>query len=129
MGGDHGLATTIPASLKALKDFPKLHLLLVGDEVSIAQTLSTLPHDTSRVTIVHAEQLVDMDEAPSKALRGKRKSSMRLAIDAVNDGRAGAAVSAGNTGALMGTAKFVLKTLPGIDRPAICGALPMADEP
>jgi len=124
MGGDHGLATTIPASLKALKEFPKLHLLLVGDEVSIAQTLSTLPHDASRVSIINAEQVVDMDEAPSKALRGKRKSSMRLAIDAVNDGRAGAAVSAGNTGALMAMAKFVLKTLPGIERPAICTMLP-----
>lgn len=124
MGGDHGLATTIPASLKALKEFPKLHLLLVGDEVSIAQALSSLPHDAARISIIHAEQLVDMDEAPSKALRGKRKSSMRLAIDAVNDGRAGAAVSAGNTGALMAMAKFVLKTLPGIERPAICTMLP-----
>jgi phosphate acyltransferase len=124
MGGDHGLATTIPASLKALKEFPKLHLLLVGDEASIAQALSVHSYDTSRISIVHAEQLVDMDEAPSKALRGKRKSSMRLAIDAVNDGRAGAAVSAGNTGALMAMAKFVLKTLPGIERPAICTMLP-----
>lgn len=124
MGGDHGLTTTIPASLKALQEFPKLHLLLIGDEVSIAQKLASEKYDASRVSIVHAPQVVDMDEAPSKALRGKRQSSMRMAIDAVHDGRAGAAVSAGNTGALMAMAKFVLKTLPGIERPAICGLLP-----
>lgn len=124
MGGDHGLDTTIPASLNALKQFPKLHLLLVGDEVSISQKLVQFAYDSQRVNILHADQVVDMDEAPSKALRGKRQSSMRLAINAVKEGQADAVVSAGNTGALMAIAKFVLKTLPGVERPAICTTLP-----
>lgn len=124
MGGDHGLSTTIPASLKALKEFPQLHLLLVGDEASIQHSLSTHQYDTARITVIPASQVVDMDESPAKALRNKKQSSMRLAIDAVHNGTAQAAVSAGNTGALMATAKFVLKTLPGIERPAICSLLP-----
>lgn len=124
MGGDHGLATTIPAAINALKTHSQLTVLLVGDESAIQQALSSHPHDASRVRIQHAEQVVDMDEAPSKALRGKRKSSMRMAIDAVAGGQADACVSAGNTGALMAIAKFVLKTLPGIERPAICTAIP-----
>jgi glycerol-3-phosphate acyltransferase PlsX len=124
MGGDRGLATTIPASIQALKVYPLLTVQLVGDEPAITQALSQYVYDASRVTIVHAAQVVEMDEAPSKALRGKKQSSMRLAIDAVHEGRAQAVVSAGNTGALMATAKFVLKTLPGIERPAICGVLP-----
>ncbi len=124
MGGDHGLDTTIPASLKTLKDFPQLTLILVGDEAAITARLASVSAPMDRIVIVHAPQVVDMDEAPSKALRGKRQSSMRYAIDAVHDGRAGAVVSAGNTGALMAMSKFVLKTLPGIERPAICGVLP-----
>jgi glycerol-3-phosphate acyltransferase PlsX len=124
MGGDHGLATTIPASVKALSAFPQLQLLLVGDEEAIKQQLAYHQYDASRVVIQSAPQVVDMDEAPSKALRGKRQSSMRFAIDAIKNGRADAAVSAGNTGALMAMAKFVLKTLPGIERPAICTMLP-----
>lgn len=124
MGGDRGLTTTIPASINALKKYPLLNIQLVGDQAAISQALIAYTYDTSRVTLVHASQVVEMDEAPSKALRGKKQSSMRLAIDAVHSGHAQAVVSAGNTGALMATAKFVLKTLPGIERPAICGVLP-----
>ena len=78
----------------------------------------------SRVTVVHTTQTVSADEPPGQALRGKKDSAMRVAIDLVRDGRAQACVSAGNTGALMATARFVLKTLPGIDRPAILGSFP-----
>jgi glycerol-3-phosphate acyltransferase PlsX len=125
MGGDHGLSVTLPASLKALKKHPDLALLLVGDRPAIEKSVVAWPVSfQQRAQIVHAEQVVDMDELPSKALRNKRQSSMRLAINAVKESQAGAAVSAGNTGALMAISKFVLKTLPGIDRPAICTMIP-----
>ncbi|MBT7307957.1 MAG: phosphate acyltransferase PlsX [Gammaproteobacteria bacterium] len=125
MGGDHGLEVTIPASLQALQKNPLLHLLLVGDQKRIEAVLS--PADAtlrSRITVQHASQQVEMGESPSSALRKKRDSSMRIALNQVKEGAAGACVSAGNTGALMATARFVLKMLPGIDRPAICGMLP-----
>lgn len=125
MGGDFGPSVTVPASLNALKKNPNLHLILVGDQQILEQTLQQ--HDgevNARLKIQHASQVVLMDEPPSKALRGKKDSSMRVAINLVKDGKAGAAVSAGNTGALMATARFVLKTLEGIDRPAIITALP-----
>ncbi|HHQ68781.1 MAG TPA: phosphate acyltransferase PlsX, partial [Halothiobacillaceae bacterium] len=100
-------------------------VFLVGDESAIEQQLKAHPNaDRERIIIEHAEQVVAMDESPALALRNKKQSSMRIAINLVKAGRAGAAVSAGNTGALMATAKFVLKTLPGIERPAICTALP-----
>jgi len=124
MGGDHGLNTTIPAVIATLKHYPKLQIQLFGDQTAIEAALTQHQADLSRIQIRHADQVVDMDEAPSKALRGKKTSSMRLAINAVADGSADAIVSAGNTGALMATAKFVLKTLPGIERPAICTLLP-----
>lgn len=125
MGGDHGLRTTIEASLLALDERPDLSLILVGDEVSVRRALQQQRRAKEpRLTIQHASEVVAMDELPSKALRGKKDSSMRVAIDLVKAGRAHAAVSAGNTGALMATAKFVLKTLPGIDRPAIISPLP-----
>ena len=125
MGGDHGPTVTIPAALKVLSDEKDLHIILVGDEVTVKEELEK--HDSSvrdRVTIQHASQVVAMDELPSQALRGKRDSSMRVAINQVKEGAAQACVSAGNTGALMATARFVLKTLAGIDRPAIITALP-----
>ncbi len=125
MGGDHGLSVVIPAALEALKQHPDITLILVGDETQIASALAT--HKTSvndRLTIHHASQVVQMDEAPATALKNKKDSSMRVAINLVKAKEADAAVSAGNTGALMATARFVLKTLPGIDRPAICTILP-----
>jgi len=125
MGGDHGASIVVPAALKALKQNAALKLILVGDESTISDVL--LAHKSAvsdRLSIQHASQIVEMDELPSQALRGKKDSSMRVAINLVKEGRAQACVSAGNTGALMATARFVLKTLPGIDRPAICTTLP-----
>jgi phosphate acyltransferase len=125
MGGDYGPDVTIPASLDCLKNNPDLKLILVGDEAvlkpKLAQALIDF-HD--RLTIQHASQCVEMDESPSKALKNKKDSSMRVAINMVHNGRADACVSAGNTGALMATARFVLKMIPGIDRPAIISTLP-----
>jgi glycerol-3-phosphate acyltransferase PlsX len=125
MSGDHGLSETIPAALVSLAELKELSLLLVGDEASIKQHLGDdLSHWGSRLKIVHASQVVEMDDTPSKVLRSKRDSSMRVAINQVKQGTAGACVSSGNTGALMAMAKFVLKTIPGIDRPAIISPLP-----
>jgi len=125
MGGDHGVSVVVPAALTALKQNPSLKLILVGDQAAITSVLREHGADVNgRLSIHHASQVVGMDEAPSSALRSKKDSSMRVAIDLVKEGRADACVSAGNTGALMATARFVLKTLPGIDRPAIISALP-----
>ncbi|PKM13151.1 MAG: phosphate acyltransferase [Gammaproteobacteria bacterium HGW-Gammaproteobacteria-3] len=125
MGGDHGPAVTIPASLACLKSNPDLKLILVGDEAVLNERLSeALVTFNGRLSIQHASQCVGMDESPSKALKNKKDSSMRVAINLVRDGRANACVSAGNTGALMATARFVLKMIPGIDRPAIISTLP-----
>ena len=124
MGGDHGPSVTVPASLDFLASHPDAELLLVGREEAINPVLLPLAPHASRVSVVHASEVVAMDEDVRTAIRTKKNSSMRVAIDLVKEGRADACVSAGNTGALMGTAKFVLKTLPGIDRPAICAVLP-----
>src|SRR5689334_6879187 len=124
MGGDFGPPVTVPAALDALNKHPDLQLILVGDESSIRKKLNG--NQPSRLTIQHTTQTVSMDELPSQAVRNKKDSSMRVAIDLVKEGRAAACVSAGNTGALMITARFVLKTLPGVDRPAIVSAFPTA---
>lgn len=125
MGGDHGPEVIVPAALESAGKYPGLHLVLVGDEDRLRQTLSGREAGLGgRITIRHASQLVEMHETPSKALRGKKDSSMRVAIDMVKAGHADACVSAGNTGALMAIAKFVLKTIPGVDRPAIIAMLP-----
>lgn len=125
MGGDHGPVVTIPASLDCLKNNPDLKLILVGDETVIKQQLANTTNDfKDRLIIHHASQRVEMHESPSKALKNKKDSSMRVAINLVHNGQADACVSAGNTGALMATARFVLKMIPGIDRPAIISTLP-----
>lgn len=125
MGGDYGLDVTVPASLQALKKNRSLHLVLVGNQEEISAHLEQVDSDLkSRIQIHHASQTVAMDESPSSALRKKKDSSMRVALNLVKEGDAGACVSAGNTGALMATSRFVLKMLPGIDRPAISAALP-----
>lgn len=125
MSGDHGHKEVVGAALLALVAHPELQLILVGDEAALRADLKERHFkDESRVQIQHASEVVGMDESPSKVLRNKKDSSMRVAINLVKQGRAQAAVSAGNTGALMATAKFVLKTLPGIDRPAIISAIP-----
>lgn len=124
MGGDHGLSVTIPASIDAINAFSDIHIILVGQESLIKDELAKQQYDSSKITVQHADQVVEMDDLPSKALRNKRKSSMRIALNLVKDGEAQACVSAGNTGALMAVAKFVLKTIPGIERPAICTSMP-----
>jgi phosphate acyltransferase len=125
MGGDHGPSVVVPAALQALIEQNDLTLILVGDEQVLMRELGAHGAGVGeRLKIRHASQSVAMDELPSVALRTKKDSSMRIAIDLVKEGTAHACVSAGNTGALMATARFVLKTLPGIDRPAICSALP-----
>ena len=125
MGGDHGPAVVVPAALQALVDHTDLALILVGDRQVLEREIhSHGAVEDERLRIRHTSQTVAMDELPSVALRTKKDSSMRVAVDLVKDGTAHACVSAGNTGALMATARFVLKTLPGIDRPAICSALP-----
>lgn len=125
MGGDIGPDVVIPAALQALKRRPALKLILVGQEEIMAAKLAQLKaKDHPLLTLRHAPQTVEMDDLPSQALRLKKNSSMRVAINLVKQGEADACVSAGNTGALMATARFVLKTLPGIDRPAICTTVP-----
>ena len=125
MGGDHGPTVVVPAAFRVLAEQPELHLILVGDKAVLDKELARHPGaDAERVSVVHASQQVRMDELPSQALRTKKDSSMRVAVNLVKSGDAHACVSAGNTGALMATARFVLKTLPGIDRPAIISALP-----
>lgn len=124
MGGDFGPPVTVPAAIDALRKYPSLRVILVGDADILKQALQSCQYDPARLTIQHASQTVSMDEPPSQALRSKKDSSMRVAINLVKDGGANACVSAGNTGALMATARFVLKTLPGIDRPAIVSAFP-----
>jgi glycerol-3-phosphate acyltransferase PlsX len=126
MGGDLGPRVTIPASLQALEEYPELNLIIVGDEAELLRNLELLnpAWDKTRITIKGSTQVVAMDELPAYALRGKKDSSMRVALNLVHDGVAQACVSAGNTGALMATARFVLKMLPGVDRPAILFPIP-----
>ena len=125
MGGDHGPSVTIPAAISSLEGNENLHLILVGDENVLNSAITDIPEElASRVRVHHASQRIEMNDSPSKVLRNKKDSSMRVAINLVKDGTADACVSAGNTGALMATARFVLKMIPGIDRPAIIGTLP-----
>jgi glycerol-3-phosphate acyltransferase PlsX len=125
MGGDHGLPVTVPAALSFARSHPDCRLLLVGREQEIREALAGHGGATSdRIDVRNATEVVSMDEPPASALRGKRDSSMRVAIELVKSGDAQACVSAGNTGALMAISRFVLKMLDGIDRPAIASQLP-----
>lgn len=128
MGGDYGPSVVVQAALRVLSRQPDVRLVLVGDKAAVTRALEDRGAGTDeRLAIQHASQQVEMDDLPSQALRTKKDSSMRVAIDLVKQGTAGACVSAGNTGALMATARFVLKTLSGIDRPAIISSLPTID--
>jgi glycerol-3-phosphate acyltransferase PlsX len=125
MGGDHGPIVTVPAAKIALDVIPGVQLVLVGDSALLTEALKVNGlEDDSRISIQHASEVVGMDEAPAQALKKKKDSSMRVAINLVKQHKVQACVSAGNTGALMATSKFVLKTIKGISRPAICGMLP-----
>jgi glycerol-3-phosphate acyltransferase PlsX len=125
MGGDYGPSVVVPSAVHVLKEKSELSIILVGDTDRIQNELASIknaPH--ARIEIQHASQVVEMDDLPSQALRNKKDSSMRVAINLVKEGKAQACISAGNTGALMATARFVLKTIAGVDRPAIIASLP-----
>ena len=124
MGGDHGVDVAVPAALATLRARDDVRLVLVGQEPLLKAALAGVEAFGDRLHVRHASEIVSMDEAPADALRKKKDSSMRVAIDLVKSGEADACVSAGNTGALMATSRFVLKTLPGIDRPAIMAIVP-----
>ncbi len=125
MGGDHGTPVTIRAAVEYLKQFPDDTIVLVGVPDAIETELRAMGARAGTHLRIHpATEVVGMDEPPQSALRGKKDSSMRVAINLVKSGEALACVSAGNTGALMATARYVLKTIPGIDRPAIASYLP-----
>ncbi len=128
MGGDHGPGVSVPAARLAVESFSDLHILLFGEEARIRPYLEKTRADClSRIEIIHTDEQILMDDSPVHALRRKRNSSMHLALNSVKDGRAQACVSAGNTGALMAISKFLLNTLPGVDRPAIIYSIPGED--
>lgn len=124
MGGDTGPQVVVPACISFLAKHPECRLILVGDETAIETELKKSVYPADRLSMRVATQVVEMDEHPAKALRGKKDSSMRIAVNLVQQEEAVACVSAGNTGALMAISRFVLKTLPGVDRPAIVRSLP-----
>ncbi len=125
MGGDHGTHVTVPAAVEYLRRHPGDTVVLVGVVDSIEAELRALGVTAGSHLRIHAaSEVVGMDETPQVALRNKKDSSMRVAINLVKSGEASACISAGNTGALMATARYVLKMLPGIDRPAIASVLP-----
>ncbi len=126
MGGDHGVRVTLPAIERFLERRPEAGVIAVGQPEALAERLLALQQrfGEERLRLQPASQVVAMDEPPASALKNKKDSSMRRAVELVRDGEAIAAVSAGNTGALMAISRFVLKTLAGIDRPAIATVLP-----
>lgn len=125
MGGDHGPVVTVPAAQAFLRNHPHTKVILVGQPAALEQAMGHIGSEFGdRLKFHPASEVVEMDEAPANAMRNKKDSSLRVAVDLVKRGDAQAVVSAGNTGALMAISRFVLKTLPGIDRPAICSILP-----
>lgn len=124
MGGDHGPEIVVPAAVLILKKYTNLHIVLVGHRDSLIPLIKKYQLPSNRYELHHASESVAMDEPPVMALRNKKDSSMRIAIDLVKQGQVQACVSAGNTGALVAMSTFVLRTLPGIDRPAIISKLP-----
>ncbi|GEM76340.1 phosphate acyltransferase PlsX [Vibrio sagamiensis] len=125
MGGDFGPRVTVPAAVQALSHFPELKVILVGDQVSITSQLTQLNAlNHSRLVIQHSEKVISNSEKPSLALRNSQNSSMRTAIELVAENEADACVSGGNTGALMALSRYIIKLLPGIERPALVSALP-----
>ena len=128
MGGDEGLAVMLAGVARARRRFEEMRFILVGDEVQIREGLKTHPNLTAHSEIVHAPEVVGSSDKPSQAIRRAKTTSMGVAIDMVKQGRAAAAVSSGNTGALMAMAKLSLRMLPGIDRPALAAMLPTLGE-
>ena len=127
MGGDFGPHCIVPACISCLAEYPSLHLVLVGQSSLLESLIARYPSvDRARLRVEHAAEIIAMDERPAQALRGKPDSSMRISLELLRSGAAQACVSAGNTGALMALSRYVLKTLPGIDRPAMVTAIPTA---
>ena len=124
MSGDLGAEVVVRAAAASLEKHTNLELVLVGDEQELQGLVTRIVGDDARLRIRAASEVVEMSDSPRDAVRHKKDSSMRVAINLVKEGAADACVSAGNTGALMATAKFVLKMLPGIERPAIIAELP-----
>jgi glycerol-3-phosphate acyltransferase PlsX len=125
MGGDHGPVVTVPAAIDFLGRHADASVILVGKQEELSPRLAECPPALrDRLSVKDAREVVGMDESPALSMRNKKDSSMRVSINLVKDGGAVACVSAGNTGALMATSRFVLKMLPGIERPAICTVLP-----
>ncbi|MFA5591969.1 MAG: phosphate acyltransferase PlsX [Micavibrio sp.] len=124
MGGDHGPEVIVPGAAKALSKIAGTRFIFFGDEAAIAPVLDKFPALKKVSEIAHTDKKISSSEKPSAAVRHSKGTSMRLAIEAVQSGRADSAVSAGNTGALMALSKMILKTLPGIDRPAIASLIP-----
>lgn len=125
MGGDHGPSVTVPAARAFLRNHPEAKVILVGRQDALDQAVAAIGNGfADRLSVRAASEVVEMDDPPAIAMRTKKDSSMRVAVDLVKAGTAQAAVSAGNTGALMAISRFVLKTLDGIDRPAIATILP-----
>lgn len=125
MGGDHGPSVTIPAAISFVESEPDAELILVGlEDQLLAELKKHKASEHPRLSVVNATEVVTMDDSLEVALRRKKDSSMRVAINMVKQGQADACVSAGNTGALMAISRYVLKTIPGVDRPAICSILP-----
>tara|TARA_B100001113_G_scaffold60723_1_gene46128 strand:- start:2756 stop:3790 length:1035 start_codon:yes stop_codon:yes gene_type:complete len=126
MSGDHGIESSVPAAFESLRKYKDLYLYLVGDKSKIISKMSSdmTKLENDRFSIIHTDEEIKMDDEIIVALRAKKNSSMRLSIESVRDKKADACVSSGNTGALMALSKIILKTLDGIDRPAICGTLP-----
>ena len=128
MGGDFGPHRIVPACIASLAEFPSLHLVLVGQAPVLEELIARHPGvDRARLQVEHASEVIGMDERPTHALRGKPDASMRVMLELVRSGKAQACVSAGNTGALMALSLYVLKPLPGIDRPAMVTAVPTAN--
>ena len=125
MGGDHGPSVTIPAAISFVESEPDAELILVGlEDQLLAELKKHKASEHPRLSVVNATEVVTMGDTLGVALRRKKDSSMRVAINLVKQGQADACVSAGNTGALMAISRYVLKTIPGVDRPAICSILP-----
>lgn len=131
MGGDFGPRCIVPASLSCLAEIPSLQLILVGQAPLLESLIACekIAFDRSRLHVQHASEQIAMDDRPAQVLRGKPDASMRIALDLVRQGVAQACVSAGNTGALMALSRHILKTLPGVDRPAMVRAVPTSRGP
>ena len=126
MSGDLGVASSVPAAISCIEEIDDIFLILIGNKKSINSLLPSniKSLEDKRFSIIHTDEFISMNDDIISALRTKKKSSMRLSINSVKDKRADACVSAGNTGALMALSKIILKMIDGIDRPAICTALP-----